>query len=112
MLKLSSSVKMKPTLLAKGAEGTPLELDLSILFYMANDKFWIGPAFRTGLKGGESVNGIVGVQLFNHLSLGYSFDYSFLNETFKYNSGSHELMLRYDFIKKDKTIRVVSPRYF
>ncbi|MEE9409885.1 MAG: type IX secretion system membrane protein PorP/SprF [Candidatus Heimdallarchaeota archaeon] len=111
MFKLGSKVKLKPTMLAKVLEAGPPELDFSALFYLLNDKFWIGPAFRTAFKSSDAVSGIVGVQLIDQLALGYSFDYSLVNETFKYNSGSHELMLRYDFIYNNHP-RVKSPRYF
>ena len=111
MFKLGKNVKLKPSMLVKVLEAGPPELDLSALFYLANDKFWIGPAFRTSWKSTDAVSGLVGVQVFDQLSLGYSFDYSILNRSFKYNGGSHELMLRYDFIYNNHP-RVKSPRYF
>ena len=111
MLKLGKKVKLKPSMLIKLLEGGPPELDISALFYLMNDKFWIGPALRTAWRSTDAVSTIVGVQVIDQLSIGYSFDYSISNTTFKYNSGSHEIMLRYDFIYNNKT-RIKSPRYF
>lgn len=111
MFKLGNKVKLKPSMLVKVLEAGPPELDLSALFYLANDRFWIGPAFRTAWKSTDAVSGIVGVQIIDQLALGYSFDYSFVNQTFEHNGGSHEIMLRYDFIYNNKK-RVKSPRYF
>lgn len=111
MLKLGKKVKLKPSMLIKLLEGGPPELDISALFYLMNDKFWIGPALRTAWRSTDAVSSIVGVQVIDQLSIGYSFDYSISNTTFKYNSGSHEIMLRYDFIYNNKT-RIKSPRYF
>ena len=47
----------------------------------------------------------------DNIAIGYSYDYSIGNTTFKYNGGSHEIMLRYDFMFKKKDI-IKSPRYF
>lgn len=111
MFKLGKKVKLKPSMLVKLLEAGPPELDLSALFYLMNDRFWIGPAFRTAWRSTDAVSGLVGVQILDQLGLGYSFDYNILNRTFKYNSGSHEVMLRYDFIYNNHP-RVKSPRYF
>lgn len=111
MFKLGKKVKLKPSMLVKLLEAGPPELDLSALFYLAKDRFWIGPAFRTSWKSSDAVSAIVGVQILDQLGIGYSFDYSILNRSFKYNGGSHELMLRYDFIYSNHP-RIKSPRYF
>ena len=111
MFKLGKKVKLKPSLLVKVAESAPPRLDLSALFYLLNDRFWIGPAFRTAFKSTDAVSAIVGVNITEQLALGYSFDYSIGNRTFQQNGGSHELMLRYDFIYNNKA-KIKSPRYF
>jgi len=49
------------------------------------------------------------VQVTNQLRIGYAYDYSISNLV-KYNQGTHELMLRYEFgWEKGK---ILSPRYF
>jgi hypothetical protein len=63
--------------------------------------------YRTG----DAFGILAGLNITDQLAVGYSFDWSTANTTFKYNQGSHEIMVRYDFIFKEKKI-VRSPRYF
>ena len=100
------TIKLKPTTFIKVTEAAPAEIDITALFYF-NDKYWAGPMFRSG----DAFGVLAGIDITNQFSLGYSFDWSYGNQTFKYNGGSHELMLRYDFIFKDKH-KILSPRYF
>ena len=102
----NGSIKLKPTTFFKITNGSPIEGDITATF-LFNDKFWAGPMFRTG----DAYGGLIGYYFTNQLSAGYSYDWSFTNSTSKYNSGSHEIMLRYDFIYKDKS-KIKSPRYF
>lgn len=102
----SGSVKLRPTTFFKLTQGAPAELDLTALFYF-QDKYWVGPMLRTT----DAVGVLAGLNITDQFSLGYSFDWSFGNKTAVYNAGSHELMLRYDFIFKSKG-KILSPRYF
>ena len=108
MLDLTKDAKLqlKPTTFIKLTAGAPIELDLTALFYF-NQKFWAGPMFRTG----DAVGVLAGMNINPQFSLGYSFDWSYGLNTGKYNAGSHELMLRYVFVFKDKG-KILSPRYF
>ena len=82
------------------------------------DRMWGGVAFRSSLgmflpsnnKGG-GFGLLAGINLSDQLSLGYSFGYSLGNQTFTYNGGTHEIVLRYDYLYKEKKI-IKSPRYF
>lgn len=105
-LNKTKTIKLKPTSFVKITEAAPLELDLTALIYF-HDKYWVGPMWRSG----DAVGVLAGLNITNQFSFGYSFDWSYANQTFKYNGGSHELMLRYDFIFKEKG-RIKSPRYF
>lgn len=105
-LNKTETIKLKPTTFVKVTEAAPLELDLTALFYF-HDKYWVGPMWRSG----DALGVLAGLNITDQFSLGYSFDWSYGNTTFKYNGGSHELMLRYDLIFKDKG-RIKSPRYF
>ncbi len=103
---LSESVTLKPTMFLKVTNGAPIEGDITanFIFY---DRFWTGAMFRTG----DAIGILAGLNITEQLAVGYSFDWSLVNSTGKYNAGSHEIMIRYDFIfKKQKMIR--SPRYF
>jgi len=103
---INETIKFKPTGFLKVANGAPIEGDITGTFIF-NDKFWLGAMYRTG----DAAGLLAGLNITDQLALGYSFDWSFVNTTVTYNGGSHEIMLRYDFIyKSDDKIR--SPRYF
>lgn len=103
---LNQSVKLKPTALLKATEAAPLEADFTGTFIF-NDKFNLGAMYRTG----DAVGALLGINLSPQLYAGYSFDWSFVNNTARYNRGSHEVMLRYDLIFNNKK-QIKSPRYF
>ncbi len=97
-------IKFKPATLVKMVEGAPLQVDVSANF-MFFEKFVAGLSYRWS----ASVSGIVGFQITDGLYLGYGYD----RETTKlnnYNSGSHEIYLRYEFFKN--TSKMVTPRFF
>lgn len=103
-IELSQDVVMKPSVLVKYVDNAPVEADFNINFLLANT-VWIGGSYRTG----DSFVGILELQLSKKLRLGYSYDFTF-TDIKDYSSGSHEIMLGYDFgydIMKIKT-----PRYF
>lgn len=100
------TIKFRPTAFLKATAGAPLTFDFTGVFYF-DDKFWMGPMWRTT----DSFGILAGVNLNQQFGMGYSFDWSYANTTGAYNTGSHELMLRYDFVY-DRKKRVLSPRYF
>jgi hypothetical protein len=63
--------------------------------------------FRTG----DALGVLAGGNITDQIALGYSFGWSYSNTTFKYNAGSHELMLRYDLIYTNNN-KISSPRHF
>ena len=96
--------KFKPAVMAKLVQGAPLQVDISANF-MFIDKFVLGLAYRWS----ASVSAMAGFQITNGLYVGYGYD----RETTKlnnYNLGSHEIFLRYEFVRK--TSRIVNPRFF
>ena len=101
---LSDNIKFKPAFLSKVVSGAPLQLDLTANF-MFNEKFVLGAAWRWD----AAVSGLAGFQINQNWMIGYAYD----AETTKlanYNSGSHEIFLRYEF--KGKTEKAVCPRFF
>ncbi len=101
---LNNDFKLKPSILFKYVNGAPMELDLNTNFWMY-DLIGLGVSYRTG----DAVVGMVEIQVRNNFRVGYSYDYT-TTQLQKYNSGSHELMLRFEFgFGKDK---IVTPRYF
>jgi type IX secretion system PorP/SprF family membrane protein len=106
LLDINQSIAFKPMGLIKVTQGAPIQADLTTLFVF-NKHFELGAMYRTT----DAAGFIFGVNLDNNLRVGYSFDWSFGFNTGPYNAGSHELVLRYDFIKTVNK-KIVSPRYF
>jgi type IX secretion system PorP/SprF family membrane protein len=101
---LSPSVKFKPAFMTKLIEGSPLQVDLSANF-MLIDKVTVGLAYRWS----AAMSAMVGFQVSDAFYVGYSYDFetTTLNN---YNSGSHELFLRYELFHKNN--KIVTPRFF
>ncbi|MCC7332540.1 MAG: type IX secretion system membrane protein PorP/SprF [Flavobacteriales bacterium] len=96
--------KLKPTSFVKITSGAPIQMDISSSV-IYKDKLSAGLSWRTG----DALGFLVGINFTDFLQFGYSFDFSYTNTTFKYNTGSHEIMLRYDIVKnKEKSM----PKYF
>ncbi|MXO05846.1 type IX secretion system membrane protein PorP/SprF [Flavobacterium sp. HBTb2-11-1] len=101
---LNPNLKFKPAFLVKAVSGAPITADISANF-MIQEKFVIGGAYRTD----DSIAILAGFQISPSFFLGYSFDYT-VSELNKYNDGSHEFILRYQFVQKQSKIK--SPRFF
>jgi type IX secretion system PorP/SprF family membrane protein len=98
------TIKFKPAILGKMVEGSPLQLDASANF-MFNDKFVVGVSYRWS----AALSALAGFQINKSMYIGYAYD----RETTKlnnYNSGSHEIFLRFEFMKGYN--RITSPRFF
>lgn len=104
---LGENLKLKPTTYIKVTQAAPAEADLTAMFIMLEDKLELGAMYRTG----DAAGILAGYNVTEQLRIGYAFDWSFTNTTSQYNAGSHEVMLRYDFIYKGKE-KIRSPRYF
>jgi len=101
---IGGETKFKPSILTKVVKGTPLQVDLSANFLFF-DKLTLGAAYRWS----AAVSALAGFQISNSWMIGYAYDKD-TTRLGNFNSGSHELFLRYElFSKYDK---VVSPRFF
>ena len=101
---VTNSIKFKPSILTKVTEGAPLSLDITANF-LFKEKLWLGVGHRLG----DSFSALMQLQINEQLRVGYAYDYT-ISKLTKYNFGTHEIMLSYDFIfRKDK---ILSPRYF
>jgi type IX secretion system PorP/SprF family membrane protein len=104
VIDLNTSVKFKPALLTKIINGAPLQVDMSANF-LINDKFTAGLAYRWD----AAFSALAGFQISDSWFIGYGYDME-VTKLANYNSGSHEIFLRYELFKNyDK---VVSPRFF
>ena len=101
---LNTSVKFKPALLTKIVEGAPLQADVSGNF-MFNDKFVVGLAYRWS----AAISAMVGFQVTDGMYIGYGYDHE-TTRLNNYNSGSHEIFLRYEIFKNND--KIITPRFF
>lgn len=100
---LSYSTQFKPAALVKAVSGAPLIFDVSANF-LFNEKFTLGLAYRWN----DAISGLAGFQISESLYIGYAYDANTSNLN-NYNSGSHEILLRFELQKLN---RILSPRFF
>ncbi len=104
VFKLTRDFKLKPSVLLKAVNGAPLQLDMNVNFWMY-DAVAIGASYRTG----DAAVAMIEVQAAPNFRIGYAYDYA-LGQIRYFHSGSHELILRYEFgYTKGK---ILTPRYF
>ena len=119
VVRLSNALAIKPSILAKAVAGAPIALDFNANLWIRN-RFAIGASFRTSnLKFeeasagnhriGDALVGMVEMQLSDQFRFGYAYDYM-LNGLQGIQTGSHEVMLRYEFGYHKS--RILTPRYF
>lgn len=101
---LSPSIQFKPAFMCKTVVGSPAQVDLSANF-LFNEKFVLGAAWRWD----AAMSVMAGFQVSQGLYIGYGYDLE-TTELANYNSGSHEIFLRFELFKNQE--RVVSPRFF
>ena len=110
IIPVGSFLKIKPSFLVKMIPGqAPTQFDANLSFLL-KEKLWLGSSFRMQNEFiPESVDFIASFQMPNGLRLGYAYDLT-LTQLSNYTSGSHEIMLGFDFGKDGERYR--SPRYF
>ena len=104
VFELSPSIKFKPAFMTKLVEGSPLQVDVSANF-MFNEKLTAGLAYRWS----AAMSAMVGFQISDGFYVGYAYDFE-TTELDNYNSGSHEIFLRYEIFKKNS--KMITPRFF
>lgn len=102
--KFNRMLKLRPSAMFKVTDNAPFALDLSasLIYY---DKLWLGANYRLN----ESAGILFQYQFSNQFKLGYSYDFS-VNKLMRFNYGTHEILLSYDFMFKKKSLS--TPRYF
>lgn len=98
------NLKFKPAFLLKAVSGAPLDIDLSANF-LFGETFTLGASYRWDV----GASALMGLQISPNLMFGYAYDYD-MSELGNYNSGSHELFLRFEVGTRVR--RVVSARFF
>ena len=84
------SLELLPSLFAF-SDGKVVQFTLTSLVRY-NKKVWGGVSYRAG----DALIGIVGLELFNGIRLGYSYDFT-ISDMGKTSSGTHEFMINYCF---------------
>lgn len=99
---VADNLKLKPSTMLRATEGAPLSLDIS-LNLLVEDKFEVGLSHRLD----DSISALVGFQVNEDFRIGYAYDHT-ITSFGDYNSGSHEIMLLFDFNRRN----LKSPRFF
>ncbi|MCF6279167.1 MAG: type IX secretion system membrane protein PorP/SprF [Flavobacteriaceae bacterium] len=99
---INDDLKLKPSAMVKAAMGAPVSIDLSANA-LINDKIEFGLNYRLD----DSVSAMIGVFVTEDMRIGYAYDYTTSNFG-QFNSGSHEIMLLFDFNRR----KIKSPRFF
>ncbi len=97
-------VIVKPSILLKYVPSAPLEADFNVNVLFVRT-FWVGASYRTD----DAAVAIFELQLTRKLRIGYSYDFT-VTDIKDYSSGSHEIMLGYDF--GYDLMKMRTPRYF
>ena len=101
---INTDLKFKPSFLFKAVGGAPLQADLNATVWI-KDRVAVGAQYRTS----ADILGLLEVQINPQIRIGYAYDHS-VTRLRNYNSGSHEIMLRYEFGFNGS--KFLSPRYF
>ena len=95
---------LKTSVLIKGVKGAPVQGDFNATIWIKNI-FAVGAEYRTS----ADVSVLMELKVSPQVRIGYAYDKS-ITTLRKFNSGSHEFMLRYEFsFDRNGTL---SPRYF
>lgn len=100
-----SNLQIKPSFLVKYLPEAPIQVDLNCNFLIYS-RLWLGAGYRTG----DALIGMLEYNITPQLRMGYAYDFT-LTDIATYSSGSHELMIGFDF-GTDIAIKKRSPRYF
>jgi type IX secretion system PorP/SprF family membrane protein len=104
VIPVSSNWKIRPTSQVKATIGAPISIDLSVAG-IYQDKIWFGSMYRLNAAFGIFAQ----YQISPSFRIGLASDFS-TTQIRKYNYGTYEFLLSYDFSFNKQGIR--SPRYF
>ncbi len=103
MFSIGQKARFMPSALVSYSPGDKLVYDASAHFIF-NDRLWIGATYRST----SSVTALAQFAINNQFKVAYSYDFNF-GTLGNYNSGSHEIMLRYEFRYR---VDVINPLIF
>jgi type IX secretion system PorP/SprF family membrane protein len=103
LFELSSDLKFLPSILLVLSPGDKILYDINAHFKVM-ERFWLGATYRNN----RSVAAMFQFQLNDQIKFGYTYEFDFASLQ-TYSSGSHEVMLRYEFRYK---VEAISPLNF
>jgi len=104
VFEINSVFFIKPSALVKYVPGAPMTATVT-LSAIAYEKYWAGLMVRSG----EGIGVNLAYVINKRFTIGYAYDFPF-NKLRTIQSGTHEILLQYDFVTK--TERIFTPRYF
>jgi type IX secretion system PorP/SprF family membrane protein len=96
--KVSKNVFIQPSALAKFNAPLPIQPEFTLRMLYKN-LFWLGGSYRMN----DAASALLGVTIKDKLTIGYSYDIT-TSQIKKYNRGSHEIAICYQFIKPKKKL--------
>lgn len=90
-MQLATNWTFKPTLYTRMVSGAPSSNDITLQF-IYDKRFGFGAMYRVG----DALGAFIDVEINNQLTMGYGYDFS-TNSLLGMNSGTHELMISYEF---------------
>ncbi len=103
---LTYNILVRPSFILRYAIDQPLNFDTSVMFTF-HDRFTTGISYRFN----AAYILLLSAKLTENIMIGYSFDLD-ANPIRRFNSGSHELFLRFEFSTASGDVRFQSPRFF
>lgn len=110
IIKLNENLKLRPSFLFKYVDNAPFQGDYNVSL-LIKEALWLGASFRSSFQEPTAVVGMIEYMFVKGLRLGYAYDHTF-TAIGSYQSGSHEIMLSYEFGKKDKYLSPRRMSYF
>lgn len=97
-IKASKTISIQPTALVKLNTPTPIQPEFTLRGLYKN-LFWIGASYRLN----DAASALAGVTIKDKISIGYAYDFP-VTKLKSYTSGSHEIVLMYQFKKAKKKL--------
>ena len=97
-------LKFRPSFMIKYAANAPIQYDIN-MNVLISEIIWVGASYRSS----DAVVLLLEYQVNKKLRVGYSYDLT-LSEMRNYSSGSHEIIIGYDF--GFNVLKMKTPRYF
>lgn len=93
----TEKIKLEPSIILRNVRNADMHVDLGLMASFLNEQFITGATVRAG--NGNSVGFLLGTK-YNTLKFIYSYDV-LLDDFQKYNSGSHEITVGFEFGRKE-----------